>query len=80
MTADAKFVETLEAISHELDELEKQEKMAIDLKTLCDKYQKVKGMLEYVLPFIEKIPMSGKNIADAIRFLMKMAELGCSVT
>ncbi|MDP9177770.1 MAG: hypothetical protein M3O61_08825 [Gemmatimonadota bacterium] len=49
----------------------------IDGKSLCRDYQRIKSFLEKALPFIEKIPMWGKQIAAAIRLLMGIADTLC---
>jgi len=48
-----------------------------DPKELCKLYQKVKGPLNVVLPWIEKIPVYGKAAVSAIRLLMQIADNLC---
>jgi hypothetical protein len=43
----------------------------------CDTYRRIKPYLQAILPFVEKVPMWGKRIADAIRLLMKIADAAC---
>ena len=51
---------------------------ALSLKDLCKLYDKIKGPLQLVLPWIEKVPLWGKRVADAIRILMRLAETACA--
>lgn len=44
---------------------------------LCQIYKSIKPLLNDVLPWIEKLP-KGKQIADAIRFLEKLADSVCA--
>jgi hypothetical protein len=44
---------------------------------LCEIYKSVKPLIDDVLPWIEKLP-KGKQIADAIRFLGKIADTVCA--
>ena len=44
---------------------------------LCQIYKSIKPLLDDVLPWIEKLP-KGKQIADAIRFLEKIADSVCA--
>lgn len=43
---------------------------------LCEIYTSVKPLIDDVLPWIEHLP-KGKQIADAIRFLEKLADAVC---
>jgi hypothetical protein len=46
---------------------------------LCAKYHKIEPILKKVLPFIRLIPKIGKTAADAIEFLMGIADMACPV-
>ena len=46
-------------------------------KELCTEYKKIKKFLEKALGLIEKIPVYGKKIATAIKFLMHIADTIC---
>lgn len=50
-----------------------------DLGKICETYKKIKPFLEGVLWLIEKVPVVGKKIADAVRFLISVADLACPV-
>ena len=52
---------------------------ADDVGNLCELYHKIKPFLQDVLPIIRLIPVYGKTIADAIEFLMKIADMACPV-
>lgn len=47
---------------------------------LCKQYMTLRPLIVAVLPFIEKIPLYGKKIADVIRFLMSIADKICPAT
>jgi hypothetical protein len=55
-----------------------QTKTTRDLGELCKKYKKIRPKIIAILPFIEKIPIYGKKIADLIRMLIKLADEACS--
>jgi hypothetical protein len=44
---------------------------------LCKTYHSIKPFLETILPWVERIPIYGKRVADAIRFLMRLADALC---
>jgi hypothetical protein len=46
---------------------------------LCEKYRSIKKYLEGVLWLIERIPVVGKKIADAVRFIMAVADSACGM-
>jgi hypothetical protein len=46
---------------------------------LCQKYHKIEPILRKVLPFIRLIPKIGKTAAEAIEFLMGIADMACPV-
>lgn len=50
---------------------------AADLGQLCATYRTIKPFLEGVLFLVAKIPVVGKNIVDAKRFLISVADLAC---
>jgi hypothetical protein len=51
---------------------------AVDIKNLCKTYNQIRPLLERALPLIERIPVYGKKIADAIRILMQIADVACA--
>jgi hypothetical protein len=51
-----------------------------DLGDLCKKYQSARPMLQLALPLIERIPVFGKKVSDAVRFLMGIADVACPVS
>ncbi len=46
---------------------------------LCKQYHKIEPILKKVLPFVRLIPKVGKTAADAIEFLMGIADIACPV-
>ena len=52
----------------------------VDASSLCRDYQKIRPFLSKVLPYVEKIPMWGKQIAGAIKLLMGIADTLCPTT
>ena len=77
MAADKEMLTALDKIEKALERKEKALARAPNLTDLCKQYQKVKPLLTTILPFIEKIPVYGGKIANAIRFLMAIAEVAC---
>ena len=47
---------------------------------LCSKYRSIKPLLNMALPLVERVPLLGKKLADAVRFLMGIADMACPVT
>lgn len=48
-----------------------------DSGQLCETYQRIRPWLERVLPWIQLLPRLGKQLAEAIRFLMSVADTLC---
>ena len=46
---------------------------------LCKKYHKIEPTLKKVLPIIRLIPKIGKTAAEAIEFLMGIADVACPI-
>ena len=55
------------------------EAAAIDLGDLCKKYRAIRGPLEILVKILRKIPNIGDRVADALEFLMGLADLACPV-
>lgn len=70
--------DALKALDQITAELEKPRKA--DLGQVCATYKVIKPFLQGVLFLIEKIPVVGKKIAGAIRFLITVADLACPAT
>jgi hypothetical protein len=49
----------------------------VDAADLCATYQRIKPFLERVLPWLERIPRYGRQLAAAVRFLMSVADRLC---
>lgn len=45
---------------------------------ICAYYKTLKPILTAILPFLEKIPVWGKQVADAIQLLMKSLDGFCA--
>jgi hypothetical protein len=74
---DQAFTQALDEIDRHLSRSAPQGLDALDGSQLCQTYRQVRGFLETILPFIEKIPVYGKKVAGAIRFLMSLADTVC---
>ncbi len=72
MTTDAQALEAFDSIERELDATPK----ALNVN-LCEQYQRIKKLIDLVLPLIERIPVYGSKIALVVRFLMKLADVAC---
>ncbi|HST59997.1 MAG TPA: hypothetical protein VLK84_14930 [Longimicrobium sp.] len=48
-----------------------------DADDACATYRRIKPFLERVLPWIERLPRFGRQLAEAIRFLMSVADRLC---
>lgn len=51
--------------------------LAMSAGDLCKVYGKIKTPLTFLVPLIEKVPIWGKRVADAIRILMSIADTAC---
>ena len=51
----------------------------VGIGDLCRQYHKIAPTLKKVLPFIRFIPKIGKTAAEAIEFLMVIADMTCPV-
>ena len=49
----------------------------LDADDLCEQYQRYRRYLELALGLIERIPVYGRKVAKAIRFLMAIADNYC---
>ena len=80
MNSDDKiFLEAINDISATVGTSTAETMEALDLKSLCLKYKAIKGKVELILPFIEKIPGFGTTVAGALRLLMRVADRGCAI-
>lgn len=48
-----------------------------DIGQLCEQYKRLKPTLEIVIRLVERIPVYGSKAAQAIRFLMGIADMAC---
>lgn len=51
----------------------------VGIGDLCKQYHKIQPTLKKVLPFIKLIPKIGKTAAEAIEFLMGIADMACPI-
>jgi hypothetical protein len=51
----------------------------VGIGDLCKQYHTIEPVLKKVLPFIRLIPKIGKTAAEAIEFLMGIADMACPV-
>lgn len=50
---------------------------SIEPADLCQKYQAIKAYLKILVKLIRKVPKIGEKVADAIEFLMSLADIAC---
>ena len=51
-----------------------------DMASLCGTYRTIRPLLETALPLVKQIPVVGAKIANAISFLMTLADLAYPTT
>lgn len=73
---DTKLFEQLE---NELSVTRGSKAAEAGIGDLCQQYRKIEPILKKVLPIIRLIPKFGKTVADAIEFLMQIANMACPV-
>lgn len=74
MSKEMDALKALEEIEKSLSTVDVKSKSKNDL---CEQYNKIKGYIEKALWLIETIPVYGKKIGMAIRFLMQIANTVC---
>lgn len=83
--------ETNDGLNISGENLQKLEQMANDLDkagassgaaaadiNVCEQYNRIKPVLQSALPIIRLIPRFGRQVADAIEFLMGIADTFCA--
>jgi len=78
-------LDALDRIDSELQGLRVPKKAGLDLATLssidpgdlCTKYRAIKASLKILVRLIRRIPKVGDKAADAIEFLMGLADIAC---
>jgi hypothetical protein len=75
MASDKEALEALDELEMELSAVEVA---ALSSSKLCEKYKKIKPLLQTSLLLIERIPIYGGKIGMAIRFLMSLADTRCA--
>ncbi len=50
---------------------------ALDVGDLCEKYKAIKGALRILVKVLRKLGTVGNKAADAIEFLMGLADIAC---
>jgi hypothetical protein len=79
-TVSATDMKHFEQLAHELSAAKASSAVAkVGIGDLCKQYHKIEPILKKVLPFIRLIPKIGKTAADAIEFLMGIADIACPV-
>lgn len=51
----------------------------VNIGDLCKQYHKIQPTLKLLLPFVKLIPKVGKTAAQAIEFLMGIADMSCPI-
>lgn len=52
---------------------------ALEVGDLCEKYKAIKGALKILVGILRRLGPVGKKAADAIEFLMGLADIACPV-
>jgi hypothetical protein len=68
-------IDALEAIANELDGA--RASTTFSESDLCARYKQIKPILEKAIPIIRLIPKFGKQLAEAIEMLMRIADQFC---
>lgn len=84
MEQDLKLNREEEAALKQIDELASRsatgtKAAALDAVDLCEKYKALKGALKILVGILRKLGSIGKKAADAIEFLMRLADIACPV-
>jgi hypothetical protein len=72
--SDQKFLSALNSIDKELSAATVA---SLDGSGLCEKYKKIRGFLESIIPVVKLVPVWGGKLAKAITFLMTLADTVC---
>jgi hypothetical protein len=79
MASDPEFLSNVKTLESAFDEKGFAPGLAgIDPKELCKIYDKIKGPLDFIIPIVEKIPVYGKAIAQALRLLKMFGDSICT--
>jgi len=70
--------EALEALDNAVAEITRAQSER-GPEDFCNTYHNFRKTVETWLPFIEAFPLFGKNVGEAVRFLMKLADVACPV-
>ncbi len=70
------FLDSVKRLEAEMARLQKVEGVPSKAE-ICKYYRELKPVLDSILPFLEKIPVWGKQVADGIRLLMKLLDGFC---
>jgi hypothetical protein len=71
--------EALEALANIESVVTAPKAEAVNVVELCKQYTQIKPWLETALGLIEKIPVYGKKIAAAVRFLIQIVDFACPI-
>jgi len=77
MSTEEKGLAALDAIEAEIGAGSDERGLADSAAALCESYRKIKEPLQSALELIEKFPFVGKKVANAVRFLMRIADAVC---
>ncbi|MGK2286166.1 hypothetical protein [Pedomonas sp. V897] len=73
MSNDKQFLDAINQIDAVLGE----DKDFAGVEDLCKLFNQIKGVIETILPFIDKIPVYGSTMAKALRLLLQLGSLVC---
>ena len=68
--------EALEALDNAVAEITRVQ-IERGPEEFCVPYHNFRKTVEKWLPFIEAFPLIGKNVAEVVRFLIKLADIAC---
>jgi hypothetical protein len=76
VSTDQEGLEALNQIERTLQQQEAVRGLP-NLSQICEQYRTIKPLVEKALGLIELIPIYGRKISLAIRFLTKVADMAC---
>ncbi len=79
MATDQEVMDALDSIEKQINAPQPMGGTPGDIAAYCATYHLIKKPLEILLEVIERIPIIGRKVADAVRLLMKIADAVCPV-
>jgi len=79
MDISAEGMKHFDHLAKQLSEAHTGAAANVNIGDLCKQYHKIQPTLKAVLPFVKLIPKVGKTAAQAIEFLMGIADMSCPI-